>query len=88
MKIVTVVGARPQFIKAAAGLGIGRVIYVSCNPETLARDLKLFMKHGYRVKRLSPVDMFPLTDNLECCALLEIGRKKSEIQGDQKQKMV
>ncbi|MCR5428122.1 MAG: 23S rRNA (uracil(1939)-C(5))-methyltransferase RlmD [Lachnospiraceae bacterium] len=68
-------GSTPEFIKAAAGLGIGRVIYVSCNPETLARDLKLFMKQGYRVKRLSPVDMFPLTDNLECCALLEIGRK-------------
>ncbi|MBO7353274.1 MAG: 23S rRNA (uracil(1939)-C(5))-methyltransferase RlmD, partial [Lachnospiraceae bacterium] len=49
-------------------------VYVSCNPETLARDLKLFMKQGYRVKRLSPVDMFPLTDNLECCALLEKGR--------------
>ena len=67
-------GSTPEFIKAAAGLGIGRVVYVSCNPETLARDLKLFMKQGYRVKRLSPVDMFPLTDNLECCALLEKGR--------------
>ncbi|MBQ3913267.1 MAG: 23S rRNA (uracil(1939)-C(5))-methyltransferase RlmD, partial [Lachnospiraceae bacterium] len=60
-------GSTPEFIKTAAGLGIGRIVYVSCNPETLARDLKLFMKHGYRVKRLSPVDMFPLTDNLECC---------------------
>ena len=68
-------GSTPEFIKAAAGLGIGRIVYVSCNPETLARDLKLFMKQGYRIKRLSPVDMFPLTDNLECCALLEIGRK-------------
>ncbi len=64
-------GSTPEFIKAAARLEIGRVVYVSCNPETLARDVKLFMKLGYRLKRLVPVDMFPLTDNCECCALLE-----------------
>ena len=64
-------GSTPEFIKAAAGMNIGRVVYVSCNPETLARDLKLFAKQGYRLKKLTPVDMFPLTDNIECCALLE-----------------
>ena len=64
-------GSTPEFIKAAAGMNIGRVVYVSCNTETLARDLKLFAKQGYRLKKLVPVDMFPLTDNIECCALLE-----------------
>ena len=63
-------GSTPEFIKAASDLGIDRIVYVSCNPETLARDLKLFRKQGYRIKRLVPVDMFPLTDNCEAVCML------------------
>ena len=48
-----------------------RVVYVSCNPGTLARDLGLFAKGGYRTVRVRPFDMFPHTPHVECVARLE-----------------
>jgi 23S rRNA (uracil1939-C5)-methyltransferase len=50
-----------------------RIVYVSCNPATLARDLAVISSGGYRVARLSPFDMFPQTHHLETVALLEKG---------------
>jgi len=47
-----------------------RVVYVSCNPETLARDVAVLTDGGYRVKRVQPVDMFPHTEHVECVVLL------------------
>lgn len=47
------------------------IIYVSCNPSTLARDLKLFIKQGYRFVRSQPLDMFPQTYHIESVSLLE-----------------
>ena len=55
---------------AVAVLSPKRVVYVSCNPETLARDLKYFAKKGYAVKKCQPVDMFPYTDDVETVCLL------------------
>lgn len=49
-----------------------RVIYVSCDPATLARDLKLFAENGYAVERVTPVDMFPRTPHVEC--VVKLGR--------------
>jgi len=46
------------------------VVYISCNPETLARDLKYFTKHGYKVQKIQPVDMFPMTNHVECVVLM------------------
>ena len=43
-----------------------KVVYVSCNPETLARDLKYFKKNGYEAVKAVPVDMFPHTGHVEC----------------------
>jgi len=45
-----------------------KIIYVSCNPSTLARDLKFFHLFGFRLDRLQPVDMFPYTYHIECVA--------------------
>jgi 23S rRNA (uracil1939-C5)-methyltransferase len=48
-----------------------RVIYVSCNPPTLARDAAVFVAHGYRVHRAHPIDLFPQTCRVETvCELL------------------
>ena len=47
-----------------------KVVYVSCNPETLARDLKYFKKHGYEAMKAVPVDMFPHTAHVECVVAL------------------
>ena len=43
-----------------------RVVYVSCDPATLARDLKWFTEEGYMPKEVTPVDMFPRTSHIEC----------------------
>jgi len=45
-----------------------KIVYVSCNPSTLARDLKFFHLFGFRLNRLQPVDMFPWTYHIECVA--------------------
>ncbi len=49
----------------------GSIIYVSCNPQTLARDIKLLEEKGFVCKKIQPVDMFPHTYHVECVALIE-----------------
>ena len=48
-----------------------RIVYVSCNPTTLAPNAAQLTEAGYRLKRVRPVDMFPQTPHIECVALLE-----------------
>lgn len=64
-------GSTPEFINAVVELKIPRVVYVSCGPDTLARDLLLFQKKGYKVQRVVPVDMFPNTGHVEVVSLLQ-----------------
>lgn len=68
-------GSTEQFLDAVAKLAPPRVVYVSCNPETLARDLGYVTKKGYRVMKIQPVDMFPHTAHIEC--VVQLDREKS-----------
>ena len=67
-------GSSEQFLSSLTKLGPKKVVYVSCNPETLARDLKFLCGKGYRMQRGVAVDMFPFTRGIECVCLL--GRVK------------
>lgn len=64
-------GSDEAFLSSVVKLAPKRVVYVSCNPETLARDLKYLTKHGYEAKECTPVDMFPWTKHVECVCYLE-----------------
>lgn len=63
-------GSSREFLEAAARILPGRIVYISCNPETLVRDLKILAGSGYRVERSVAVDMFPFTDGIESVSLL------------------
>ncbi|MBR1812028.1 MAG: 23S rRNA (uracil(1939)-C(5))-methyltransferase RlmD [Clostridia bacterium] len=63
-------GCSREFLAALCKLQPGRVVYISCNPETQARDLRYLTAHGYKVRKIQPVDMFPHTRHIECVALL------------------
>lgn len=63
-------GSDERFMSSVVTLSPKRVVYVSCNPETLARDLRYFIKNGYNVKKIQPVDMFPHTSHIESVVLL------------------
>lgn len=64
-------GSDRAFLSSLLTLSPKRVVYVSCNPETLRRDLMFLSKNGYRVRKIQPVDMFPHTKHIECVCLLE-----------------
>lgn len=63
-------GSDENFLKSLCTLAPGRVVYISCNPETLGRDLKYLSSHGYKVKKIQPVDMFPMTNHVETVVLM------------------
>ena len=60
-----------EVVRKLSGLGAKRLVYVSCNPATLARDTVELMKQGYRLKRAAILDMFPQTAHVEAMALFE-----------------
>jgi 23S rRNA (uracil1939-C5)-methyltransferase len=64
-------GLHPRVVARVAERKPRRVVYVSCNPATLARDLALFVEAGYRLVGVRPFDMFPHTPHIECVAALE-----------------
>jgi 23S rRNA (uracil1939-C5)-methyltransferase len=64
-------GCEPDTIRRIAGLRPHRVVYVSCNPATLARDLAAFRALGYAAREVTPVDMFPQTYHIEAVACLD-----------------
>ena len=66
-------GSTPEFLASVARMAPKRVVYVSCNPVTLARDLATLTKLGYKAEGFTPVDMFPHTEHIETvCALSKL----------------
>ncbi len=63
-------GCSIKFLKSLIELFPKKVVYISCNPDTLARDLNVLVKSGYKVKKIQPVDMFPYTNHVETLVLL------------------
>ena len=69
-------GSTPECIAAVAKMNPRRIVYVSCDPETLARDIVLFGRNGYRARRCLPVDLFPHTKHVE--TVVQLVRKKPD----------
>ena len=63
-------GSDEAFLSSVVKLAPKKVVYVSCNPETLARDLKYLTRHGYQAVECQPCDMFPFTKHVETVVLL------------------
>ena len=64
-------GATERFLAAATSLAPRRIVYISCNPTTQARDLEVLGRSGWQPRRITPVDMFPHTSHVETVAVLE-----------------
>ena len=75
-------GSDEAFLSSVVTLAPKRVVYVSCNPETLARDLLYLTKHGYRAQECQPVDMFPWTKHVETVVLLSQQKPDDTIEID------
>jgi|LFRM01.1.fsa_nt_gb 23S rRNA (uracil1939-C5)-methyltransferase len=63
-------GCDEALLKTMAAMQPERIVYISCNPATLARDLKYLTAHGFTVNDVQPVDMFPQTAHVECVVLM------------------
>lgn len=68
-------GCQKEIFDIIAGLGVKKIVYISCNSATLARDLQILSQAGYNAKRLKAVDLFPRTPHIECVALLTKAHK-------------
>ena len=73
-------GLAPEVVDTAAAMSPRRIVYVSCDPATLARDVKRFGERGYRAVRAVAVDMFPRTANVETICLLSKLNAKQHIE--------
>ena len=60
----------PNLLEAVAAAGVKKIVYVSCDPATMARDVKLLRTLGYEFIEATPVDMFPNTGSVETVVLL------------------
>ena len=69
-------GCTEEVLKTFVSMQPARIVYVSCNPATLARDIAVLDKLGYRAEMVQPVDMFGYTSHVECVALLQRVDKK------------
>ncbi len=72
-------GCDRSVLESVASIGPERIVYVSCDPETLARDVKVLIQKGYKLAEVQPVDMFPGTAHVETVALLSKSNSVQEI---------
>ena len=63
-------GIHPKALRKIIDYGVEHLVYISCKPTSLARDLVVLQEHGYQVERVRCVDMFPLVGHVESCVLL------------------
>ena len=64
-------GIHPKAIQKIIDFGVEQMVYISCNPTSLARDLEVFEAAGYKVKRATAVDQFPNTVHIESIVLIQ-----------------
>lgn len=64
-------GSSPEFLQALINLAPDKIVYISCNPHTQARDLEYVCERGYALRIVQPIDMFPHTPHIESVALLQ-----------------
>ena len=64
-------GINPKALQKIINFGVDRLVYISCKPTSLARDLEILQQQGYRVERACAIDQFPGTNHVECVALLQ-----------------
>ncbi|WP_283610514.1 23S rRNA (uracil(1939)-C(5))-methyltransferase RlmD [Faecalispora anaeroviscerum] len=74
-------GCSPELVRTVADMTPSRIVYVSCDPATLARDLKLFHELGYAAGPATPVDMFPRTKHVEAIILMTYCVDKTKNEG-------
>lgn len=63
-------GLTPSLIRELAAADPKRIVYISCNPSTLARDCAIFREEGYQYGEVTPFDLFPRTGHVECAVCL------------------
>ena len=73
-------GSDECFLSSLVTLAPKKIVYISCNPETQQRDLRLLTKRGYKVEKIQPVDMFPHTNHVETVCLLSKLKSKEHIE--------
>lgn len=75
-------GSDEVFLSSVLRLAPKRLVYISCNPQTLARDLRCLTRHGYRAEEAWPVDMFPWTDSIETVCKLVLRNPATHVNID------
>ena len=75
-------GIHPKALKKIIGYGIDRLVYISCKPTSLARDLEVFLENGYVAEKAVAVDQFPWTANVETVVLLSKLKSSKKIEVD------